>query len=105
MSQVKLVGNRGLAKEVKADLSRTHFTLGNHKFDWQTDAMRTQVSVIASCSVLVILFSIISLMRGWLRSSFGAQYLPSRVYISLLVPTGAQIAQTGCINMPTDSVS
>lgn len=42
--QVKLAGNNGLAKEVKADLTRTHFTMGNHKFDWQTDAMRTQVS-------------------------------------------------------------
>lgn len=41
--QVKLAGNKGLDKEVKADLSRTHFTLGNHKFDWETDAMRTQV--------------------------------------------------------------
>eukprot|EP00904_Undaria_pinnatifida_P013916 jgi/Undpi1/9655/HiC_scaffold_27.g12111.m1 len=39
--KVKLVGNKGLAKEVKADLSRTHFTMGNHKFDWETDAMRT----------------------------------------------------------------
>ncbi len=46
LSQVKLAGNNGLAKEVKADLSRTHFTLGNHKFDWQTDAMRTQVSLL-----------------------------------------------------------
>lgn len=44
--QVKLAGNNGLAKEVKADLTRTHFTMGNHKFDWQTDAMRTQVSFI-----------------------------------------------------------
>lgn len=43
--QVKLAGNKGLAKEVKADLSRTHFTLGNDKFDWQTDAMRTQVRI------------------------------------------------------------
>lgn len=52
-AKVKLAGNKGLAKEVKADLSRTHFTLGNHKFDWQTDAMRTQVSAgavpLSSC--------------------------------------------------------
>lgn len=50
--QVKLAGNKGLAKEVKADLSRSHFTMGNHKFDWETDAMRTHVRVPPQPSLL-----------------------------------------------------
>lgn len=38
--------NKGLAKELKEDLRRTHFTLGNHQCDWQTDAMRRQVRLL-----------------------------------------------------------
>lgn len=67
------MGNRGLAKEVKADLSRTHFTLGNHKFDWQTDAMRTQVSAIAS-SVLATFFSINIISAGCVQYSVSIYY-------------------------------
>lgn len=38
--------NKGIVQELKDDLRRTHFTLGNDQCDWQTDTMRRQVRLL-----------------------------------------------------------